>query len=153
MSPFAETYGSRFPVIATSYEECRAECVGIYLCVEREVLAIFGHTNGDVAEDIFYVNWLMMARAGALTLPRAHAYSHAHVLFTGLTALEFYDPSTQSWGQAHMQARFAILRILLNAGENLVTITQLEDDITIELDREKILSVTLSFFKIFLCKF
>ena len=37
-------------------------------------------------EDIQYINFLLMARAG-------------------LRALEFYDPATQKHGQAHMQAR------------------------------------------------
>lgn len=38
-------------------------------------------------EDIQYINFLLMARAG-------------------LRALEFYDPATQKHGQAHMQARY-----------------------------------------------
>ncbi len=42
----------------------------------------------------------------------------------GIRALEFYTPETQKWGQAHMQARFAILRVLLNAGEGLLSIKQ-----------------------------
>ena len=29
----------------------------------------------------------------------------------GLLGLQFYTPATQAWGQAHMQARFAILRV------------------------------------------
>ena len=83
-------------------EECRAECVGLYLCVEPSVLAIFGHGAAEGSDeagaapiagsDIVYVNWLNMARAGLL-------------------ALQFYTPTTQSWGQAHMQARYAILRV------------------------------------------
>lgn len=40
---------------------------------------IFGH-SGDSADDLIYVNWLNMARAGLL-------------------ALEFYSPDTQAWRQ------------------------------------------------------
>lgn len=45
--------------------------------------------------------------------------------------------------QAHMQARFVILRVLMEAGEDLVTITKTtgEDghpDLVIQLDRTKI---------------
>lgn len=74
-----ETWDSKFPGFGSSYEECRAELVGIFLCVHSSVLSIFGH-SGKKAEDIFYVNWLNMARAGLL-------------------ALEFYRPATGSWGQ------------------------------------------------------
>jgi hypothetical protein len=40
----------------------------------------------------------------------------------GLLALQFYNPATGSWGQAHMQARFALLRVMLEAGEGFVTL-------------------------------
>eukprot|EP00500_Bicosoecida_sp_ms1_P004572 CAMPEP_0203815534 /NCGR_PEP_ID=MMETSP0115-20131106/11160_1 /ASSEMBLY_ACC=CAM_ASM_000227 /TAXON_ID=33651 /ORGANISM="Bicosoecid sp, Strain ms1" /LENGTH=727 /DNA_ID=CAMNT_0050724431 /DNA_START=24 /DNA_END=2207 /DNA_ORIENTATION=- len=91
-----QTYDAAFPVISSSLEECRAECVGVYLCVDKDVLKIFGH-EGDEGDRIVYVNWLSMARAG-------------------LMALLFYSPETKKHGQAHMQARFAILRVMIEAG-------------------------------------
>ncbi|XP_070578955.1 dipeptidyl peptidase 3-like [Ptychodera flava] len=121
-----ETWDTKFPVIASTYEECRAECVGLYLCLNREILKIFSH-EGKAAENIFYVNWLNMVRAGLL-------------------ALEFYTPETKAWRQAHMQARYVILRVLLEAGEGLVEIEPItgEDgkpDAVIRLDRSKIETV------------
>lgn len=91
-----KTYDAVFGEISSSMEECRAECVGIYLCVDPDVLEIFGHTGED-AKRIVYINWLSMARAGLL-------------------ALMFYSPTTSQWGQAHMQARFGILQVMLEAG-------------------------------------
>ena len=40
-----------FPGFGSSYEECRAECVGIYLCVQAEVHTIFGF-EGERAQEV-----------------------------------------------------------------------------------------------------
>ena len=87
---------------------------------------IFGHTD-DAADDIIYINWLNMARAGLL-------------------ALEFFSPETRAWRQAHMNARFVILRVLLEAGEDLVKVEKVpgddgKPDILLSMDRTKINSV------------
>uniref|UniRef100_A0A3Q3MV47 Dipeptidyl peptidase 3 n=1 Tax=Mastacembelus armatus TaxID=205130 RepID=A0A3Q3MV47_9TELE len=122
----SETWDSKFTTIASSYEECRAECVGLYLCLNKQVLSIFGHEDKD-AEDVVYINWLSMVRAGLL-------------------GLEFYTPESKSWRQAHMQARFVILRVLLEAGEGLVGLKEVtgqdgKPDARITLDRSKIHTV------------
>ncbi|KAM8940170.1 dipeptidyl peptidase 3 isoform 2-T2 [Pelodytes ibericus] len=121
-----ETWDSKFSTIASSYEECRAECVGLYLCINEEVLRIFGH-EAQEAHDVLYVNWLNMVRAG-------------------LMGLEYYTPETGRWRQAHMQARFVILRVLLEAGQNFVTVSEKvgadgRPDVQVTLDRERILSI------------
>ncbi|CAG2227517.1 DPP3 [Mytilus edulis] len=54
-------------------------CLSIYLCLSADALRIFGHKE-DTADDLIYVNWLNMARAGLL-------------------ALEFYSADTGSWRQ------------------------------------------------------
>ena len=117
-----ETYDSKFPIISSSYEECRAELVGMFLCPNKDVLSIFGHV-GEKADDICYINWLHMARAGIL-------------------ALLFWSPETKRWGQAHMQARFAILRCMLEAGNGFVEVQKNEKGETfLSMDRSKIGSV------------
>ncbi|KAF3910191.1 hypothetical protein ABW21_db0201295 [Orbilia brochopaga] len=121
-----ETWGSLFGATAASYEECRAECVAMYLCPDREILGVFGHTDDTeaAAEDVLYISYLQMARAGLL-------------------ALEFWDPKTKKWGQAHMRARYSILQCFLSAGDNFVTLDSTTDDhsdLTIHLDRTKIRS-------------
>uniref|UniRef100_A0A8C9X434 Dipeptidyl peptidase 3 n=1 Tax=Sander lucioperca TaxID=283035 RepID=A0A8C9X434_SANLU len=131
------TWDSKFSTIASSYEECRAECVGLYLCLNKQVLSIFGHEGQD-AEDVVYINWLSMVRAGLL-------------------GLEFYTPESKSWRQAHMQARFVILRVLLEAGEGLVGLEEVtgqdsKPDARITLDRSKIHTVGKNAIHKFLCK-
>ncbi|KAM9451195.1 dipeptidyl peptidase 3 isoform 1-T3 [Clarias gariepinus] len=132
----SETWDSKFSTIASSYEECRAECVGLYLCLNKQVLSIFGH-EGEAADEVVYVNWLTMVRAGLL-------------------GLEFYTPESKSWRQAHMQARFVILRVLLEAGEGFVTLSETtgadgQPDALIMLDRSKIHTVGKSAIQKFLC--
>lgn len=125
-----QTWGSVFGPIAASYEECRAECVAMALSCEFPILALFGFGDGKVdmhsaAGDVLYTAYLQMARAG-------------------IAALEFWDPKSRKWGQAHMQARFSILRTFLNAGVEFCQLEWEKDDLsdlTIRLERERILDL------------
>lgn len=120
------TWGSVFGQLAGPYEECRAECVAMYLITNRELLNIFGITDKKKQDEIIHIGYLLMARAG-------------------LIALEFWDPNTTKWGQAHMQARFSILKTFLDAGEDFVKFeyTDKENftDLKIILDASKIETV------------
>ncbi|KAF0973055.1 hypothetical protein FDP41_008719 [Naegleria fowleri] len=116
-----ENFNSVIGEISNAYEECRAECVGIYLCLDREILKICGF-EGEEADKIIYVNWLNMVRAG-------------------LMGLQFYNPDTGAWLQAHMRARYSILRVLLEAGNGLIEIKQLDNDLQLSLDKTKIETV------------
>ncbi|KAL6718133.1 hypothetical protein ACLMJK_004220 [Lecanora helva] len=124
-----ETYSSVFGPTASSYEECRAECVAMALSCDFDILRIFGFGDGKVdlenkAGDVLYTAYLSMARAGVL-------------------AMESYDPKSDKWGQIHMQARFAILKVFLEAGDGFCVLhTEKENlsDLIIKLDRSKILS-------------
>lgn len=124
-----QTWSSVFGSIASSYEECRAECVAMALGCDFGILELFGFGNGQEdmdgeAGNVLYASYLTMARAG-------------------VTALEFWDPKSQKWGQAHMQARFSILRTFLDAGDDFVQLKHSNEDLSdleIHLDRSKILS-------------
>lgn len=127
-----QSWGSVFGAIASSYEECRAECVAMALSCDFEILKIFGFGDGkeeisNEAGDVLYASYLSMARAG-------------------VAALEYWDPKSRKWGQIHMQARFAILRTFLDAGGHFCEIKapngriEEPDDLEIHLDRSKILS-------------
>lgn len=121
-----ENYNSRFTNLASAYEECRAETVALYLGLVDSILDIFGVAEND-REDLKYVSWLDM-------------------MYAGLKGLEMYQPTQGKWGQAHSQARYVILRVALEAGGGLVTLTETtgEDglpDLLLSLDRTKIESV------------
>jgi dipeptidyl-peptidase-3 len=124
-----QTWGSVFGAIASSYEECRAECVAMALSCDFDILKLFGYGDGtkDLSGeggDVLYVGYLQMARAG-------------------VAALEFWDPKSRKWGQAHMQARYSILRTFLSAGDDFVKLAYTKEDLSdleIHLDRSKILT-------------
>lgn len=128
-----QTWSSVFGGLAGAYEECRAELVAMYLGCEFPVLKIFGFGDGSVdmageAGDVLYASYLQMARMG-------------------LVSVEFWDPKSRKWGQPHCQARFAILKCFLEAGDNFCTLEEVKDpasgavtDLVIRLDREKILT-------------
>ncbi|GFT41757.1 dipeptidyl peptidase 3 [Nephila pilipes] len=120
-----ESYNSIFGSLSSAYEECRAECVGLFLSTEFNVLRIFG-LEGVACEEAMYVNWI-------------------DVTFAGLEALRMYDPKTESWLQAHGQAAYVILQVLLECEGNFVKVQKItgEDgnpDLLFTLDRSKILS-------------
>lgn len=115
-----ETFSSVFGGLGSSYEECRAEAVALYLCIQPDLLKIFHVTTEEERQDTIFICWLNMVRAG-------------------LVGLEFYTPETGKWRQAHMQARFCILETLARAPNPIVHITEDEKEgLLITLDRERI---------------
>lgn len=120
-----ETWGSKFGSIAGSYEECRAESVAMFLGTNRKLLEIFGYKTKKEQDDIIYIMYVSMCRAGLLSM-------------------EFYDPKHSKWGQAHCQARYAILKNYLDAGNGFVSLEYTKEDfsdLTLKIDRSKIESI------------
>jgi dipeptidyl-peptidase III len=100
------------------------------LSCDWSVLQIFGFGDGTPdmdgpAGDVLYASYISMARAG-------------------IASLEFWDPKSRKWGQAHMQARFSILRTFLDAGKEFASLDYKEDDLsdlTIRIERNRILDL------------
>lgn len=129
-----ETFDSKFKAMGSSYEECRAESVALHLCFNKKVMEILGYTDEEDIKELIYVGWLTMIYAGAGR------------------ATEMWNPTTKQWGQAHSQARFAIMKVLLEAGVFTITETEPGRMLKISLDREKIYTVGRDAISCFLTK-
>ncbi|KAI5631395.1 peptidase family m49 domain-containing protein [Phthorimaea operculella] len=116
-----ETYDSKFTTLGSAFEECRAEAVGLYLSLEPDVLKIFGY-EGKEAEDVTYATWLSLLWNGCAK------------------ATEMYQPSTQTWLQAHARARFVLMRLLQLEGDGLLKVEEVEPgkNLALTLDRTRL---------------
>ena len=83
-----DTWNSRFGAISTSYEECRADACGFYLCQLPEVYTLFGFEEEDVSQ-LLWVNVMNQMRKG-------------------ICGLNLYNPETRKWGQAHTQGAYVL---------------------------------------------
>ena len=71
----------------------------------QEVLSIFGINDSEEAFDITYTNW----------------FSLCHAAVNGVS---MFSPASMEWKQAHSQARFVILHVMIEAGENFVSVKE-----------------------------
>ncbi|KAH9997284.1 aflatoxin-detoxifizyme [Russula vinacea] len=120
-----QTPGSVLGEVSSSMEECRAETVALFLISNTDILKVFDITSPKDVDDIQYITFLSMARAG-------------------LRGLEYYDPVTGKHGQAHMQARLGITQHLIKG--DIAWLEEVRgadgdlEDLYIRVDREKVLS-------------
>lgn len=116
-----EVWNTKFGAISTSYEECRADTCGFYLCTLKEVYSLFGF-NDDEIDTLLWVNVMSQFRKGIL----------------GLT---LYNAETKKWGQAHTQGAFVFaMWIYKNQKSKIVDFEIIgDDDFVIHLD-EKLLA-------------
>ena len=135
-----ESWASKFGQMASSYEECKAECVGLLFSQNYDMYRIFNEDKCEESEDlsksedfknISYVSWLWMMRAG-------------------LCSLLAYNPDKKRWMQAHCQARYVIFRVMMEI-EGFVNVDMIEssgggvggddsssDNFVISVNRERI---------------
>lgn len=126
-----ETWSSKFGKLSSSYEECRAECVGLFLASYKQIHDIFGHEESEF-DDISYTSWLWMCRAGLL----------------GLSA---YNPEKGEFLQAHSHARYVIYKVLEEAGVASVSFLG-DNDFVLTVNRDIIKTVGIDALSKFLVK-
>ncbi|KZO99620.1 aflatoxin-detoxifizyme [Calocera viscosa TUFC12733] len=119
-----QTPGQVLGTCSSSFEECRAEAAAMYLVFDRDILRIFGHTEEQDIQDLQYISYLLMARAG-------------------LRALEFYEVDAKKHLQAHMQARMGLLKCMIQGGiaklEEIRSADGTLEDLIIRVDRQAVL--------------
>jgi len=118
---YNETYGAKFGDISSGFEECRADCVGIYLATYNESMEILFPGRESEWEDIVYCEWL-------------------DICVSAIKGLDIYSVETSHWGQAHTVAGYIILRVLMEAGNDFVRIEETTKDdkpyLIVHLDRK-----------------
>lgn len=67
-----EVWNTKFGSISTSYEECRADTCGFYLCTIKEVYELFGFADEEVNQ-MLWLNVMSQFRKGTLGLPLYNA--------------------------------------------------------------------------------
>ncbi|KFY38170.1 hypothetical protein V495_06710 [Pseudogymnoascus sp. VKM F-4514 (FW-929)] len=128
-----ETPKSLFGGIATSYSECFAELIALYLIPEPDLLNAMEVMESGVPEDEVVFN------------------AYLQMISMGLRGMASYDPTKKKWGQPHDQARFAIVKYLCTitdeTGRNVLRVEIKENpdldelDLLIQLDKELLGSV------------
>lgn len=104
-----DTWNNRFGSISASYEECRADTCGYYLCTFKDVYSLFGF-NDDEVDRLLWVNVMCQFRKGIIGLP-------------------LYNPEAKRWGQAHTQGAFVLsMWIWKNQKSKIVDFEIIGDD-------------------------
>lgn len=83
-----DTWNGKFGSISTSFEECRADTCGYFLCQLPEVYTLFGFEENEI-DTMLWVNVMNQFRKGIL-------------------GLQLYNPETQKWGQAHTNGAYVL---------------------------------------------
>ena len=81
-----ETWNGKFGAISASYEECRADTCGFYLCQLPDVYTLFGWEESQI-DIMLWTSVMNQFRKGIL-------------------GLQLFNAETNKWGQAHTQGAY-----------------------------------------------
>ena len=133
-----ETWASVIGKLNNPYQECRADSVALYFSCFPEASAVL--------QPEFKNDWKYIME-GVFT----------EFVLAGVGSLEFYNPDKNKFSQAHVNGRFVILRVLLEAENGFITIEKTKNEegkdwISIKIDKEQILTTGFNAMKNFLLK-
>ncbi|KAL4476266.1 hypothetical protein ABPG74_009999 [Tetrahymena malaccensis] len=135
-----ETWGSVFKNLSNPYEECRADSVALYFSTFKEAYEVLQPEQVQHWEEISTACFL-------------------EFVYQALIGLQFYNADDKKWGQAHINGRWVILQVLLEAGNGFVEIEKSKhpedankDWIKVKVDRSQIFTTGKEAMRKFLLK-
>ena len=87
-----ETWNGKFGAISASYEECRADTCGFYLCQLPDVYTLFDWEESEI-DIMLWTSVMNQFRKGIL-------------------GLQLFNAETKKWGQAHTQGAYVFAQFL-----------------------------------------
>ncbi|CDW76384.1 dipeptidyl-peptidase 3 [Stylonychia lemnae] len=113
-----EDWNGKFGSISTSYEECRADTCGFYLCTLPEVYTLFGFEDHEV-DTVLWVNVMNQFRKGIL-------------------GLQLFNVETNKWGQAHTWGAYVFSQYIYQNQKSKIVDFEIVDanNFYIHLDKE-----------------
>ena len=128
-----EDWNGKFGSISTSYEECRADTCGFYLCTLPQVYSLFGFDDSEV-DTVLWVNVMNQFRKGVL-------------------GLQLFNAEAKKWGQAHTWGAWVFVQyIYQNQKSQIVSfeITPDNQNFYIHLNKENLVTEGKELIKRFL---
>lgn len=126
-----ETWNGKFGAISASYEECRADTCGFYLCQLPDVYTLFGWEESEI-DIMLWTSVMNQFRKGIL-------------------GLQLFNAETKKWGQAHTQGAYVFAQFLYQKQTtDLVSFEVLDNDMRIHLNKENLMTEGKQLIKEFL---
>ena len=103
-----EDWNGKFGSISTSYEECRADTCGFYLCTFKEVYSLFGFEENEI-DTLLWINVMNQFRKGIL-------------------GLQLFNAETKKWGQAHTWGAFVFSQYIYQNQKSKIVDFEITED-------------------------
>eukprot|EP00347_Sterkiella_histriomuscorum_P003337 403364678 len=103
-----EDWNGKFGSISTSYEECRADTCGFYLCTLPQVYSLFGFEENEI-DNLLWVNVMNQFRKGIL-------------------GLQLFNVENKKWGQAHTWGAYVFSQYIYQNQKSKIVDFEITED-------------------------